>query len=162
VKRAVAGWPGWLLLAATALALLIVGYQRAAQPLNADQRVQAIAERLACPVCDGESVAESRSPAARTIRDDIVKYVNAGQLTDDQIVNKIDDASVKDLRLTPRNSGLDLLVWFLPALMLTAAVAGLVVAFRQWRRPVGASGPSDDDRRLVAAALRQAEGEVIP
>jgi len=153
VKKIITGWPGWLLLFAAVASLLIISYQRSSKPLTADQRTQSIAERIACPVCDGESVAESRAPAARDIRDDIAKYVNDGQLSDEQIITKIDDASVQDLRLTPNGSGIDLLVWFLPALALAGAVAGLTMAFLKWRRPIPDHGPTDDDRELVAAAM---------
>ncbi len=155
MKRYITGWPGWLLLLAAVSSLLIISYQRSSKPLTADQRTQAISERIACPVCDGESVAESRAPAAQDIRDQVAKYVAAGQLSDDQIVTRIDDASEKDLRLTPRGSGIDLLVWFLPALALAAGVAGLVMAFLKWRRPVLDHGPSDEDRELVAAAMHR-------
>ena len=153
VKR----WPGWLALFMVLAALLAVGIQRAGAPRTADERELAIYERLACPVCDGESVAESRAESAVQIREVVAELVVAGQLTDAQIVEQIDASYVEELELTPSRSGIDLLVWVLPAVVMVGAIAGLVAAFSRWRRMPRAEGPSDDDRRLVAAAMADAD-----
>ena len=153
---AVKRWPGWLALFVVLAALLAVGIQRAGQPRTADERELAIYERLACPVCDGESVVESRAEAAVQIREVVAGLVVAGQLTDDQIVEQIDASYVEELELTPSGSGIDLLVWVLPAVVMVGAIAGLVTAFARWRRAPAASGPTDADRELVAAALADA------
>jgi cytochrome c-type biogenesis protein CcmH len=146
-------WPGWLVLGVVAAGLLTIGAVRAAQPRTADERVQSIASRLACPVCDGESVAESRAASSNQIRDRIAELVREGTLSDSQIVRQIDDAYPQDLTLTPKGSGLDLMVWFLPPLVLAAAIVGLVVAFRRWRMATPAGGPTAEDRALVEQAL---------
>jgi cytochrome c-type biogenesis protein CcmH len=143
-------------MACVLAALLVVGVRRANGPGSADERVQSIAKRLACPVCDGESVAESRAASAIQIRDEIETLVNDGQLTDNDIVNSIDQRYVEELSLLPSSSGVDLLIWILPTVAGVAGVGGLTVAFGRWRRQTGGTtGPSDADRELVAAALRE-------
>ena len=54
--------------------------------------------------------------------------------------------------LVPRAEGIGAAVWVLPVAVLVAAVAGLVLAFRRWRRDTSAP-PTDEDRALVERAL---------
>jgi cytochrome c-type biogenesis protein CcmH len=150
-------WPGWLVLFMVLATLLAVGAQRAGEPRTADERELAIHERLACPVCDGESVAESRAESAIQIRAVVAELVGEGRLTDDEIVEQIDAAYVQELELSPGGSGVDLLVWVLPAVAFVGAAAGLIAAFVRWHRAPGAAPPSDADRQLVAAALAESE-----
>jgi cytochrome c-type biogenesis protein CcmH len=155
-KRSIKQWPGWLVMACVLAALLVVGVRRANEPRSADERVQSISKRIACPVCDGESVAESRAPSAIQIRNEIESLVDDGQLADNDIVVSIDQRYVEELALLPSSSGVDLLIWVLPTVAGVAGIGGLVVAFSRWRRQTGdAAGPSDADRELVAAALRE-------
>ena len=151
-------WPGWLALAMVVLALLIVGAVRDAGPRTSDERADDIAKRLACPICDGESVFESRNSTSQQIRNRIAADVADGVLSDDEIVGSLEAVYGEDIRLVPKATGIDALVWALPAVAFVCAVAGLVVAFRRWRRSAD-SVPSDEDRLLVEGALLRGLGE---
>ena len=148
-------------MAAAVAALLAVGVSRAGQPRTADQRELTIAKQLACPVCDGESVAESQAASAVQIRGRIKELVDAGQLSDTEIAEVIDAAYQDDLALEPSGSGIDALAWALPAIVAVVAAAGLVAAFGRWRR-AAVAGVSDADRDLVARALAGAPTDRSP
>lgn len=150
-------WPGWALLLIVVVAFLAVGTSRSSGPRTPEERVEAVAKRLACPICDGESVFESRNNASNSIRNDIKSKVAEGRLTDDQIVTELQNVYTARVLLVPKATGLDALVWVLPVAAFVCAIAGLAVAFRRWKR-VTDTVPSDDDRELVAAAMRRAEG----
>ena len=152
------GWPGWFLLAFSVIALLVVGAVRDAGPRSNDERADDIARRLACPICDGESVFESRNDAAVRIRTQIGADVAAGLLSDDQIMASIEQTYGTRVRLVPKATGIDALVWALPTAAFVCAIAGLIVAFRRWRLAADAV-PTADDRSLVARALRQERQE---
>lgn len=153
--RRAKGWPGWLLLAVAAIGLLTIGVARDSGPRTSEERVEDIAKRLACPICDGESVFESRNNASAAIRNDIKADVSAGLLSDDQILTSIEERYGEKVRLLPKATGVDSLVWILPVAAFVCASAGLVVAFRRWKRAAD-TVPTDDDRLLVDAALRDA------
>ena len=51
--------------------------------------VEGAARGLPCPICDGESVFESRNPASQAIRIEIARQVDTGTVSDDQIINFI-------------------------------------------------------------------------
>jgi cytochrome c-type biogenesis protein CcmH len=156
INGRVKGVVGWLVLLFVAVALLVVGATSDGGASTPAERAQALEQRLACPVCDGESLFESRNQSAVNLRNEIESLVNAGQLSDEQIIARIESRLNDDesLLLLPKSTGIDGLVWALPVAAFVCAAAGLVVAFRRWRLASDVdSAPTDDDRALVAAAL---------
>lgn len=146
-------WPGWLLLVTVVLVALAIGSTRSSGPLTDSDRIDSISQRLACPTCAGESVYESQASAARGIKQQIKRFVEQGTATDDQIIQYVQNQFGTKTLLVPNASGFDALVWALPAFALVIAVFGLAVAFRRWKR-VADTVPTDDDRALVMAALK--------
>ena len=152
--KALKKWPAWVLLVFVVVAFLAVGATRDDGPSTPQERSDAIAQRVACPVCDGESVFESRNTASVNIRNRITELVNGGQASDDEIIADIEASFGGRILLVPKATGFDALVWALPVAALICAVAALAVTFRRWRRDAaGASDPTVEDRAMVAAAL---------
>ena len=151
------GWPSWVLLVLVVGGLLAIGATRDAAPRTPKERVEDISKRLACPICDGESVFESRNADSQAIRIEISRQVETGTVSDDQIINFIEQRFGSKVLLVPRATGIDALVWALPAAAFVCAVVGLGVAFRRWKAAAD-TVPDDEDRRLVAAALDEEEG----
>jgi cytochrome c-type biogenesis protein CcmH len=148
----VKSWPSWVLLLLVVGGLLAVGATRDAGPRTPKERVEDISRRLACPICDGESVFESRNADSQAIRIEIARQVDSGTVSDDQIINFVEQRFGSKVLLVPRATGIDALVWALPAAAFVCAVVGLGVAFRRWKAAADTI-PDDEDRRLVAAAL---------
>jgi cytochrome c-type biogenesis protein CcmH len=141
---------GWLTLAAVVVVALVVGVTDDRGPRSPGDRARDLAESIACPQCDGQSVADSDSPASDSIRAFIEERIDAGQ-SDAQIRDELANAFGENLLLTPGRSGVSSLVWTLPVVALVLAFAGLVLAFRRWRGG-GHVRASDADRELVAHA----------
>lgn len=150
------GLAGWLVLLFVAIALVVIGVTADRGARTPDERAEALEQRLACPICDGESLFESRNQASVNLRNEIERLVDAGQLSDDEIIASIESTQNQSLLLVPKTDGIDGLVWALPVAAFVCSVAGLVVAFRRWKLAAeNESEPTDDDRDLVAAALGQ-------
>ena len=148
------GPAGWFMLLFVAVALFVVGATADRGPTTPAERAEALQQRLACPVCDGESLFESRNQAALNLRNEIENLVNAGQLSDEEIIARIESRLDQSLLLLPRSTGVDGLIWALPVAAFVCAAAGLTVVFRRWRlSAVVESAPTDDERAIVAAAL---------
>ncbi|MFM8847478.1 MAG: cytochrome c-type biogenesis protein CcmH [Actinomycetota bacterium] len=158
LNRSLKRWPAWVVMALAVVALMAVGISRASGPATAEERIDSIAQRLACPTCDGESVYESRGSASQAIRQEIARQVAAGLLSDDQIVVEIDDSYEADLRLVPDARGIEAAIWIAPVAAAVGAVALLVWAFRRWRGE-GSLVPTDAERALVEAELRKSEDQ---
>lgn len=145
-------WFAWALVAGVVGVLLAVGISHDAGPRSPEERVEEISKRLACPICDGEAVFDSRNTASASIRTEIKLQVAQGERSDDEIISFIEQRFGAQVLLVPRASGVDALVWALPVAVLVCALVGLAVAFRRWRAAVEVQ-PDDDDRALVAAAM---------
>jgi cytochrome c-type biogenesis protein CcmH len=152
LNRRLKSWPSWLAMAAAVVVLLVVGAIGDTGPLTQQERIDAISRRLACPTCDGESVFVSQASSAEAIRNEVARQVGAGVLDDDEIVALIEDRFGGQVLLVPRADGLDALIWILPMVAGVAAVTGLGIAFRTWRRE-GSLTATDEDEALVADLL---------
>jgi len=154
LNKRVKSWPAWVLMAMIAAAFVVVGSTRSTGPQTPSDRVDEITQRIACPVCDGESVFESQNNTSRAIRVRVESLVRDNDLDDQQIVDEVLNAFGGDLLLVPKATGLDSLVWLLPAMGFVVGVTGLGLAFRRWRVEADGIGtPTADDRALVDAAL---------
>jgi cytochrome c-type biogenesis protein CcmH len=98
-----------------------------------EERAQAIAHTIMCPVCRGQSVAESESPAANNIRIEIARQVAEGR-SDDEIRDSFARQIGSDVLLRPSSSGFAGLVWVLPVVGFVLAASGIAIAFVRWRR----------------------------
>jgi len=159
-----AGWrrmkqgPGWIVVVLIATVLMVFGVSQSREARTPEERIQEISKQVACPICDGESVFESRNNASVAIRNEIRAQVDSGQFTDAQVIAYIEERFGERVVLVPKAEGLDSLVWILPVVALAGGVAGLALAFRKWQ---GAAGtvPTDDDRALVDAARQGFDDE---
>jgi cytochrome c-type biogenesis protein CcmH len=151
-RRRLAGWLAMLVIVAGAL---VIGVTDADGPRTDGERARDLSASVACPTCDGQSVADSDSSAARNVRTFIERRIADGQ-TDDQIRDELAARYGEQILLTPGGSGLAGLVWVLPVAALVVALAGVALAFRRWRGR-GVVHATDDDRALVDKA-RSAAG----
>ena len=153
VKR----WPGWVLLVFVVAGFLAVGATRDTGPESQEDRIDAISKRVACPICDGESVFESQNNASEALRNQIGQLVADNSLDDAEIIAFIETRYGADVLLVPKASGFDALVWVLPAVAFVCGLAALVVVFRRWKREAGEMrDPTEEDRALVDAAMKAA------
>ena len=151
------GW-WWIVVGALGVALLAVAtFDTGGGPRTNNDRMVALAGQFACPVCDGQSIAESDIPIARAIQKEIRTRIDQGQ-TDDQIRQYL-GGLYPNMDLRPKSSGVVGLVWVLPVFVFVLAVAGLAAVFRKWRN-VAASVATAADRALVARAMASTSAPV--
>jgi cytochrome c-type biogenesis protein CcmH len=149
---------GWLAMAVVVAVALAAGVRDDGGPHTPEERARNLAETIACPACDGQSVADSDAAASRGIRALIAERIEAGA-SDDAIRDELVGTWGESILLTPDGSGVAGLVWVIPVAALVLALAGVAFAFRRWRSaPSAQSTPAD--RELVDRALSAApEGE---
>lgn len=146
----------WLLVLFVGVGALAVGATRDRGPLDPGDRIDAISRRIACPVCDGESVYESRNPASEAIRSAIREGVRGGALDDDAVIAGVAEAYGAQVLLVPRATGLDALAWALPVTAAVVAIAALGAAFRRWRVESATIGEATEEDRRIVERLRAA------
>lgn len=138
------------------MAVITIGIMTA--PPSDDDRAGALSEQLRCPVCQGESVADSPSDTAIAIRAQIEEMVAAGR-SDAQIFDHYVQRYGRWVLLDPPAGGDTLMLWLLPIVALLAGIA--VVATR--RRRDGPPRPLSDHERVAlrrhVSGLRRREVE---
>lgn len=146
-------WWWWALMGLAALALLVTAGTATPTEGTSDDRLFAIASRLKCQQCVGESVAGSQSPSAVQFRGEIASQMGEGR-TDDEILNFFAARYGDEVLLTPPSSGFGGLVWVLPVVAVAAAGLMLVGTFRRWRSEQPTRHADEADLERVAAARR--------
>jgi cytochrome c-type biogenesis protein CcmH len=143
-------WLPWIALAIVVVAAIGVLVARS-QPSDAPEaRARRLEREIACPVCTGESVAESSAPESRAIRADIRDRLAQGE----------SDATIRDayvrvygerILLNPGNGGLAVVAWGVPVVAVVVGLAGLAIALRRWSREPRLAATAEDEV-LVARA----------
>lgn len=126
-------WGPWALLLLVAGVVLTVGVQRSGGPPSLDARVQHIASEVRCPVCHGETVAQSQAAPSVEIRNEIRADLQKGE-SESQILAGIVGAYGPGILEKPPAQGIGLLVWVVPVVVVVVAAAGLLLALGRWRR----------------------------
>jgi cytochrome c-type biogenesis protein CcmH len=146
-----------VLLAVVAVALGI-GVQRPAPDQTLEQRTLNVAADVRCPVCVGETVAESSAAPSVAIRNEIRADLAAGEKPS-AILAGLAVLYGPGILEKPAASGTDLLLWVLPVVATLAAAGGLAAAFVWWGRRRRTLPVSEADLRLVEQALGPVAGE---
>lgn len=162
--------PSALVALALVLALALVWgvtLFRAAQPKSLDQRAYEVATQLQCPICNGESVADSPSGLASEMRGLIRQKLSQGE-TEQQVIQYFESRYGDTILESPPAQGFTLIIWLPPVIMLALGAYVVFVLGREWGgAPALAPAPTEDDaasdlsdeerRRLREALLREME-----
>jgi cytochrome c-type biogenesis protein CcmH len=124
-------WGAWIALGVVVVVSLAVVLWPNGER-SAAARAHDLETELKCPECQGLSVADSQAPTSRAIRADIKRRIAAGQ-SDETIRQAYVDRYGQSILLTPQDSGVSLLVWILPVVVLMLGATGIVFALRRNR-----------------------------
>jgi cytochrome c-type biogenesis protein CcmH len=108
-----------------------------AEPPQQD-RAERIGSLIRCPVCSGESIADSPAPLARDMMSVVREQIDAG-LSDEQIIEGLLASYTDSQRLDPELSATTIALWLLPGMALAG---GIVLGLRELRSRPGRSEPS--------------------
>jgi cytochrome c-type biogenesis protein CcmH len=148
-SRRARAWLPWVALGVV-LVVVVAWVAWPSGSTSDTDRTRSLAAELRCPDCESLSAADSQTQSARAIRRDLRDRVAEGQ-SDAQIRQVYVDRYGESILLKPEQDGLGLIVWGLPVLFVVLAGAGLVIAFRRWRRtePMTATAADEELVRSV-------------
>ena len=129
----------WIITAALAVFVLVFTITA---PDPAEDRARALGSLIRCPVCQGESIADSPSQTARDMMALVQQRIDQG-LSDEQILDELLASYSGALLLDPPLAGATLWVWLAP---IGALAVGLVLVARRVRPGPKVSARSRSER----------------
>ena len=114
------------------LGVFVVVSLGTAEPPDQD-RAKEIGSLVRCPVCNGESIAESPAPLAQAMMAVVREGIDDG-LSDEQIIDGLLVSYTDSQRLDPEISGSTLALWLIPG---AALVIGMILIAGEIRRRPG-------------------------
>jgi len=114
-----------------------------------DDSVRRVAVQLQCPVCEGESVADSPSGLANDMRSVIRAKIVAGE-SDQQILDEFVASYGDSILADPPKRGISLGVWVGPVIGVIAGIALVTMLLRTWRHaPLDPAGGETVDPEVA-------------
>jgi cytochrome c-type biogenesis protein CcmH len=144
----------WVVLAVIAVIAVVVLVTDSQPDSSVSARSARLYKEIACPVCDGQSIADSNAPEARQMRAVIVRDLEAGR-SSQEIKDGFVRAYGERVLLTPSDSGIGIVAWAIPAAVLVLGGAGIFIALRRWSRTPRLTATADDE-----AVVKRARDEV--
>ncbi|HEY7385910.1 MAG TPA: cytochrome c-type biogenesis protein [Beijerinckiaceae bacterium] len=141
-----------LALALTAASALAVQPDEVLPDPALERRAREISSELRCLVCQNQSIDESDAPLAKDLRVLVRERLKAGD-GDAEVRGFIVQRYGEFVLLKPSFGLHTALLWLGPALILAAAIVGLIAILRR-RRPAAAP-LSADERAALEALLRR-------
>ena len=142
-----------LFVAAMVLMAGVLAFMVSTEPATAD-RVEAIGVQIKCPVCQGESIANSPAQMAQDMMALVAERVDAGA-TDSEIIDELLSSYSGAVLLDPPASGNTLILWLAPLVVLAIGI-GVIIWWK--RHPGTESGaepepPSRGRGRLITGGV---------
>ena len=146
----------WLALGLIVVIGIVVLVARSRPDNSPAARAARLEHQLACPVCEGQSVADSNSSQSQAIRENIPRQIASGMSDADIRAYYVARYTDKILE-TPSNSGLGVVAWGLPTVAILLGAVGIAVAVRRWsttpRLPA-----TEEDENVVRRARAHDDG----
>lgn len=95
------------------------------QPLSVEQerQVERIGMKIHCPICSGESIAQSQTDISRNMMNEVRDMVRQGR-SEAEILRTFASSYGDRILLDPPKTGITSLLWTLPILLAAAAAFG--------------------------------------
>ncbi len=121
------------------------------------ERFQALSAELRCPKCQNQNIADSNSPIAKDLRDELFRMLDSGA-SDTAIVDFMVTRYGEFVLYRPRVSSQTYVLWYAPVGLLIIGVA-VVIALTRRKKTTGKSaekeGLSAQEQQRLDALLKQ-------
>ena len=129
-----------------ALPVATTAYAIAETELPSDLKLRSVElhKNIMCPKCSGQTLHQSNSPIASSMREVIREELLKGK-SNDQIINLMVNAYGKEVLASPPMMGFFALIWILPPIALILGLGAITFVVRRLRH----SRPEAELERLV-------------
>ncbi|MDP2643312.1 MAG: cytochrome c-type biogenesis protein CcmH [Desulfobacterales bacterium] len=105
-------------------------------------------DRIMCPICNGQTIAQSNSETSVQMRDLVLKKLRQGQ-SKEEILQYFMSRYGERIIAEPPKKGFNLMLWFLPFIVVALAAVVIWLMIRRWStRGVARTAPGIDEAQL--------------
>lgn len=140
-----------IIIIALALLTLVVSDPAVAVQFHNEEALQKkameINELIMCPLCAGQTIAQSSNETSSQMRELVLKKLRQGE-TKEEILQYFESRYGQRILAKPNIKGFNLILWFFPFVTVALAAIGIYVLIRRWsaRLPSTAVSPVDENR----------------
>ena len=132
------------------LALLFPDLSVAAQYHNEaamQQKAREIYGLIMCPLCAGQTIAQSNNETSSQMRDLVLKKLRQGE-TKEEILQYFESRYGERIMAKPSKKGFNLILWFFPFVFVALAATVIYFLIRRWSAGVQVAtvAPFDEDQ----------------
>lgn len=120
-------------MAGTILLAILSGCSSLPRTLSLDEQAQDIDRSLMCPLCAGQTIAESQSELSAQMRAVVREKLEQGA-TKEEILQFFVDRYGEGVLAAPAKSGFNLVVWLAPTTSIIVGSIILWLVIRKWAR----------------------------
>jgi cytochrome c-type biogenesis protein CcmH len=146
----------------TLLILLVSDLSVAVQYHNEEalqKKAREIYELIMCPLCAGQTIAQSGNETSSQMRDLVLKKLRQGE-TKEQILQYFESRYGERVLAKPNKRGFNLILWFLPFVSVTLAAIMIYFLIRRWSAKVPSTPASHFDEHQLAEYEERLEKEL--
>ncbi len=92
-------------------------------------------ELIMCPICSGQTIAQSTSETSNQMRNLVLKMLRQGE-TKEEVLQYFISRYGERIMAKPNKKGLNLMLWFLPFVFLSLAAIVIYSLIRHWAKKV--------------------------
>ena len=118
-----------------------------------EKRYKSLVKELRCPKCQNQNLADSNSPIAADLRQEVYELLNQGK-ADSEIVAFMVKRYGDFVLYRPKVDNATYLLWFGPALLLLLSVIGVILVIRQKQKQQPKQALSAEQKEKLAQILK--------
>ena len=142
--------------------LLFQGLTAAAPYHNEEalqQKASEINDLIMCPLCAGQTIAQSNSETSRQMRDLVIKKLRQGE-SEEEILQYFESRYGERILAKPNKKGFNLMLWILPFVFVALAAVVIYFLIRRWSARVGETPGAHFDEGQLAEYKERLEKEL--
>jgi cytochrome c-type biogenesis protein CcmH len=152
-----------IIIIGLALFTLVVPYPSVAAPYHNEEALQKAAgeiyDLIMCPLCAGQTIAQSSNETSSQMRDLVLKKLRQGE-SKEEILQYFESRYGERILAKPNKKGFNLILWVLP--FVCVALASIVIYFliRRWSARVPVTPVAHFDENQLAEYQERLEKEL--
>jgi cytochrome c-type biogenesis protein CcmH len=123
------------------------------------QKASEINDLIMCPLCAGQTIAQSSNETSRQMRDLVIKKLREGE-SKEEILQYFESRYGERILAKPNKKGFNLILWIFPFLLVALATIVIYFLIRRWSTKVPATPGADLDEDQLSEYKERLEKEL--